>query len=412
MVITAVDKGSPAARAGVRAGDTLLAVDGKEVRDVLDYRFMTYEASLTLTLRDNAGRERFAALRHPVGGDLGLTFETYLMDEERTCQNNCVFCFIDQMPKGCRSSLYVKDDDARLSFLLGNYITLTNLTGEEIDRICRMRISPLGISIHTTDPALRVRMLRNKRAGALMDILRRFDSAGVTVNGQIVLCPGYNDGQALVRTLEDLRTLSCVDSVSVVPVGLTGHREGLPPLEPVTPEMARAAIDLCVGYTRVFCADELYLLAGLPLPTAPFYEEFPQLENGVGMLALFAQEFFEARDDRPVVWQTLATGRAAAGFMETLLAGTRVQVLAVDNVFFGGGVTVAGLLTGRDLAAGLKGCALGARVLIPKSCLRHGTDVFLDGVTVAELEEMLGVPVTPVDPDGAALWRALGENTE
>lgn len=409
-MIQSVRPGSPADKAGVRPGETLEAIDGQPIRDVLDYRFYAYEPRLTLTLSDSDGNRRSVPCRHAEGEDLGLEFPTYLMDSHKHCRNKCIFCFIDQMPKGCRSSLYVKDDDARLSFLLGNYITLTNLSEDDIRRITEMRISPLHISVHTTNGPLRVKMMGNPSAANCLDLLRHFAEARLILHTQIVLCPGWNDGAELKRTLDDLQTLGeCVESTSVVPVGLTAHREGLTPLRAVSPEDARDAIALVTGYERVYCADELYLLAGLPLPDADHYDGYPQLENGVGLLTLLSEQWADADTPVQVPPQTLVTGAAAAPFLQSLLKGLPVRVAAVENRFFGSSVTVAGLVTGRDIAQLLKDMDLGARVLIPSVMLRHESDVFLDGMTVGELAEALGVPVIAVPPDGAALAEALGK---
>ncbi|MCL2030301.1 MAG: DUF512 domain-containing protein [Oscillospiraceae bacterium] len=415
-LITSVQPNSPAAKARVRPGEALEAINGHPVRDVLDYRFYTYEPKLRLTLRRPNGKPRAVTLRHAEGEDLGLEFASYLMDEHRRCQNHCVFCFIDQMPEGCRESLYVKDDDERLSFLLGNYITLTNLSGEEIQRLITMRVSPLHISVHTTNPALRVKMTGNPRAAQCLELLRRFAQARLTLHAQIVLCPGWNDGAELERTLGDLASLGgSLASVAVVPVGLTARREELPPpaegvpLRPVSLDEARAAIVLASRYARVYCADELYLTARLPLPGQDAYGEYPQLENGVGMLTRLRQQWKDADKPADIPPQTLVTGAAAAPFLRELLAGRPVDVTAVENRFFGLNVTVAGLLTGRDIAQTLAGRDLGVRVLIPASALRHGTDLFLDGMTVGELEAALGVPVVAVEADGAALAEALGQ---
>ena len=310
----------PARRAGVRAGDELIAVDSHPIRDVLDYRFYTYGRRLSLRLRAPGGAERLCRVLHDEGEDLGITFDAFLMDAERSCQNSCIFCFIDQNPKGCRESLYCKDDDARLSFLQGSYITLTNLPEDEIDRLCRMRVSPLGISVHSTDPELRVRMLRNPNAGQCLEIMRRFAGAGITMNAQIVLCPGWNDGDALRRTLDDLQTLgNALHSASVVPVGLTKHREGLEPLRPVTEKDAQDAIDICAGYKRVYPSDEMFLRAARPIPAPEFYDGYPQLENGVGLLALFREEWLLAEGNfGDVPPQTLVTGKAAEPFEQVL----------------------------------------------------------------------------------------------
>jgi putative radical SAM enzyme (TIGR03279 family) len=417
----------PARRAGVLVGETLLSVNGEPVNDILDVRYHTYEPDLRLELRAPDGVARFVLLRHETGGDPGLLFENDLPGGGHTCQNNCIFCFIDQNPPGCRGSLYVKDDDARLSFLQGNYISLTNLTADDRERICRMRISPLGISVHTTDPALRKTMLRNERAGDCMGVMRRFADAGVRMNAQIVLCPGINDGAALERTLNDLQTLgAALISVSIVPVGLTKHRRGLKFLHPVTREDALAAIEASERYCNVWCSDEMLLKAGMPIPPAVFYDDFPQLENGVGMLALFQDDWMsagadfvrpQARTARPY---TIATGRAAAPMLTELLRPfPNVTVVPVENRFFGDTVNVAGLLTGGDLLHGLRGRKPDGRLLIPSNMLRRSPSCapsaplaaasrcFLDGMTVGELSEKLGVPVIPVEPDAESLWEVL-----
>ena len=331
-IIRHVDADSPLSRR-VRPGEALLSVNGKLIRDVLDYKFYSYDRDLLLELRTPEGKLRLVRVRKREGEDLGLEFGTYLMDRPRSCANRCVFCFIDQNPPGMRKSIYFKDDDARLSFLMGCYITLTNLTQREIERIIELHVSPVNISVHATDPALRARMLGNPRAGEAAGIMRRFAAAGITMNCQIVCCPGLNDGDALTRTLEDLKRMyPAVHSVSVVPVGLTRHRAGLPELVPFTPESARAVIgrvtqfgNKCVeelGTRLVFCSDELYLTAGIPLPPDEFYEEHVQLENGVGMLRLLEAEFeaalrsADAPDGAPF---SIATGEAAAPMIEKLL---------------------------------------------------------------------------------------------
>lgn len=407
-MIEAVRPGSPADKAGIRPGETLEAINGHAIRDVLDYRFYAYEPRLTLTLLGRDGHRRTVKCRHAEGEDLGLDFPTYLMDSHKHCQNKCVFCFIDQMPKGCRSSLYVKDDDARLSFLLGNYITLTNLSEEDLSRITDMRISPLHISVHTTNGPLRAKMMGNPGAERCLELLQRFAEARLILHTQIVLCPGWNDGPELKRTLDDLQALGhCVESTSIVPVGLTAHREGLTALRPVLPEDARAAIELTGAYQRVYCADELYLSAGLPLPEPDFYDGYPQFENGVGLLTLLGEQWADADKPSMAAPQTLITGTAAAPFLKTLLHDFPIRVVAVPNDFFGSSVTVAGLVTGRDIAQNLKGKDLGSQVLIPSIMLRHDSRMFLDGMTVDELESALGVPVRVVEPDGEALAHAL-----
>ena len=324
--ICSVDPGSPAARAGICPGDTLLTIDGAAVRDVLDYKFYGYDAKLTLVLLSESGEQRTVSVRKREGEPLGLNFEHYLMDKMKRCSNKCVFCFIDQLPKGMRDTLYVKDDDARMSFLLGNYISMTNLSQADVERILRMHISPLNISVQTTNPELRVKMLQNPRAGEVLSLLPRFAEGGITMNCQLVICEGLNDGEELRRSLADLEALyPAVGSISVVPFGMTDHREGLYPLQPTTQQGAAAMLDIvedfaarCLakhGTRLAWCGDEVYLKAGRPLPDADYYEDFTQFENGIGMLPLFAEEFslalpdYAGRTPRPFC---IATGMAAA----------------------------------------------------------------------------------------------------
>lgn len=426
--IVAVDRGSPAARARLRPGMLLEKINGHEIRDVLDYRYWSEEPKLLLELRDERGRAIKKRVKKPEGIPLGLDFETYLMDAQRSCANRCVFCFIDQLPKGMRPTLYYKDDDARLSFLQGNYITLTNLSAREIDRICALRISPLNVSVHASDPDVRRAMLRNPSAGRCMELMRRLAEHDIEMNCQIVLCPGMNDGEVLTKTLEDLSALCPqVHSVSIVPVGITRYREGLPDLSPVTREGAADAIARVekaaeanlerFGSRVLYCSDELYLRAGLELPPIEYYEDFPQFENGVGMLRSLYEEYSGALsgltgEERARV--SVATGTAAAPLFENISQITKktcynvdIKVYPVANRFFGETVDVAGLLTGSDLLAALKGEDLGERLLISATMLRHGGDVFLDDVSLAELSEALGVPVVPVRPDGAELLDAV-----
>ena len=403
----------------VEPGDDLLYVNRHEIRDVLDYKYYTYERRLTLEFR-RAGKIR---VKKEDGQDLGLNFESYLMDRPTGCSNRCVFCFIDQLPKGLRPTLYFKDDDARLSFLTGNYITATNLSERELQRICDLRVSPLNISVHSTDPELRVRMMKNPRAAEIMTVLDRFAAAGISMECQIVVCPGWNDGEALSKTMRDLAALHpAVDSVSIVPVGLTCHREGLEELHPFDKDGAaetiarveRFAAECLEKYgSRIFfCSDELYLKAQLPLPADEAYEGYPQLENGVGLLRLLETEFDEALEnnpERPVKPFAIATGVSAAPLLRSLAdkAGAPCTVYPVVNEFFGRTVDVAGLTTGRDLMNALKDKPLGERLLIPGVMLRRGEGVFLDDVTPEELSAALGVPVIPVENDGAALLRAM-----
>ena len=310
VTISGVRKHSPAYRHGIQAGERLLTLNGNEIMDVLDYRFYQLNTALVLELENNRGERRTVSLKKPEYEEIGLEFETYLMDRQHSCKNKCVFCFIDQLPKGLRKSLYFKDDDSRLSFLFGNYVTLTNLTEHEISRIIKMHISPMNISVHTTNPELRVKMMKNPRAGEALSIIRRFAQAGIKINCQIVLCPGYNDGEELKRTLSDLETMCPqVQAVAVVPVGITRYRQNLPEMRSFTRETAGEAIDLIESFgekclqkygTRVaYPGDEFYLKAERPLPPAGFYEDFSMLENGVGLLPLLMDEFYSALEGRP-----------------------------------------------------------------------------------------------------------------
>ena len=430
-VIRSIDPGSPL-RHRARVGDRLIAIGGHPVLDVLDYKFYAYDTRLTVRLRRPDGTEYELEVRKPEGGDLGLDFESYLMDRPRSCANSCIFCFIDQLPPGMRPTMYFKDDDARLSFLLGNYITLTNLSPREIERIIALHISPVNVSVHTTNPELRVRMLRNRRAGESIETMRRLAAGGIVMNCQIVCCPGWNDGAELQRTMEDLAEMyPQVHSVSIVPLGVTKYREGLEPLTPFTPEHAAETIDQVTAFgdgclkrfgTRIFwCGDEMYLTAGKELPPDEFYEEHTQLENGVGMLRLMETEFRSAlrlSDEPDGVPFTIATGTAAAPFFAGLLALARERypklngrVLAIENDFFGHSITVAGLVTGRDLIAQLSGKTLGERLFISQNMLRREEMDFLDDVTLEQAVKALGVPIYPVEEDGFALWDAISGET-
>ena len=429
--VKSVDPRSPARRAGVRVGEVLTHINGRPIIDVLDYKFYSYDPRLELTLKGPEGTVRTLRVRKSEGEDLGLEFETYLMDRARSCANHCIFCFVDQMPPGMRPSLYFKDDDARLSFLLGNYLTLTNLSPREVQRIIDLRISPINISVHTTDRALRAEMLKNPRAGEGVDIMERFAQNGITMNCQIVSCPGINDGPALDRTLQDLAAMHpAVNSVSVVPVGVTRYREGLYPLSTYTRDTAAALVDQVEAFaakhleekgTRlVWCSDEFYLLARRELPGEDYFEDFTQLDNGVGMLTLLSKEFSRALDlMEPEELEgtapfSIATGVSAAPFLAKLVGQAREKcgtiegkVYPIVNRFFGETITVAGLVTGGDLISQLRGKELGTRLLIPASMLRSGENIFLDDVTTEDVERELGVPVTAVPQDGYELLDAM-----
>ena len=430
--IVEVRAGSRADRAGVRPGDLLISIGENPIRDVLDYRFYLAECQVELRILREGEEHRFL-IRKGEYDDIGLSFATPLMDKKHTCRNGCVFCFVDQMPKGLRESLYFKDDDDRLSFLHGNYVTLTNLGEEDIDRLIKMHISPINVSVHTTNPELRVRMMKNKHAGEVLSYLRRLADAGIALCTQIVLCRGLNDGEELVRSMRDLESYyPALRSCAIVPVGLTRYRDGLYPLTLFSPEEAREVIrtvnafgDECkrkYGTRLFYCADELYITAGEPLPGKDYYEEYSQLENGVGMLTSLSDEFAgeleflsellpEARLPRRV---SVATGVAAYDSLSRLCAalsatapGLEICVHRIVNHFFGETVTVAGLLTGTDLSQQLVGKELGEELFIPQAMLRADGDLFLDDMRPEELAERLGVRVTPVGNDGVELIHRL-----
>ena len=427
--ITGVKETSSAARHGILPGELLISPNGHEIMDVLDYRFYEIEPQLAVVVQDSAGKQREVVIPKREYDEIGLEFETYLMDKQHSCRNRCIFCFIDQMPKGLRKSLYFKDDDSRLSFLFGNYITLTNLSEHEVERIIQMHISPINVSVHTTNPELRARMMGNRFAGKALDLLNRFAQAQIKINCQLVLCPGINDGQELERTLHDLEALiPAVQCVAAVPVGVTKFRQGLYPIRQYTKESAREVLGILErfgeecrkkhGTRMAFAADEFYLKAQIPIPEPGFYEDFAQLENGVGMLALLKDEFLTAlqvesgyRTERSV---TIATG-VAAGSLITELAekaqakfpGLQVRVVPIKNHFFGETITVSGLITGNDLIEQLKPLALGEELLIPSSMLRSEGDLFLDDISIQEASRALNVPVRAVESDGYLLLNAM-----
>ncbi len=429
VTVSAVAPHSIADRVGLCPGDVLLEINGHPVNDVLDYRFFLTERRILLKIHRGAELLEIPVTKGEYE-DIGLEFSTFLMDEKQHCKNKCVFCFIDQLPKGLRETLYFKDDDTRLSFLLGNYVTLTNLSEEEIDRIVEMKLSPLHISVHTTDPALRVEMMKNPNAAKILPLLQRFAQANLTMDCQIVLCRGLNDGAALERTMTDLAALyPQVESVAIVPSGLTDHREGLYPLQPFDRESAKATIRQVEAFAKkckkefgsriFFCADELYVQAGLPVHAEAYYEGYPQLENGVGMMTSLRTEFLDALKDaagdkKQAREISVATGKAAYDYICGLVAEMQKKfpllqchVYCIENRFFGEHITVAGLLCGCDLKAQLAERPLGERLFLPATCLRHERDLFLDGMSATELEEALGIPITFTECDGYALLCAL-----
>jgi putative radical SAM enzyme (TIGR03279 family) len=365
VLIKNVIPGSPADKAGIKPGARLICVDGNRINDVLDYTLYADE-------------------------DMGLEFETFLMDEKHHCSNNCIFCFIDQNPPGMRESVYFKDDDSRLSFLQGNYITLTNLTEYDINRIIRMK-TPVNVSVHTTNPDLRVKMMGNPRAGESLNALYRFAQAGISMNCQLVVCPGINDGGELVRTLDDLTGLKSVESIACVPVGLTRYRKGLAKLRSFTKSEAADVIKTAGGYGNVFCADEFYLNAGITTPEFGYYGSFPQYENGVGMLTYLNKVQFTIDNVQSGHKISIATGTAAFDLISTLVkAYENVQVFAIRNDFFGESVSVSGLVVGSDIIAQLRGFDLGGELLIPANML-NCDGLFLDGTTPADVERELGL---------------------
>lgn len=421
-------RGSAAAAHGIMPGDALVSVNGNEIRDVLDYSFFMTERHVELKLLRGA-EEYSVVIDKEEYSDIGLMFGTYLMDAKRRCSNQCVFCFVDQNPCGMRESVYFKDDDERLSFLQGNYITLTNLSKREIERIKQMRISPINVSVHATDPEVRIKMMKNRNAGNVLELIAGLCEAGITVNAQIVLCRGYNDGAQLEKTLSDLSALfPGVASVAVVPCGLTDHREGLAELTPFDRESSLEALGIierfaknqleATGHRLFFASDEFYLSAGRPLPAPEEYEGYPQLDNGVGMLVSLSEEFTRAlgrRKKRPIARTvSVATGTAAAGTIRSLcdaacakFEGLKVNVYEIKNTFFGERITVAGLVTGSDISSQLRSRELGEELLFPRTMLRADGDLFLDGYTPERLSDELGVKVTAVDDDGAGLLKAL-----
>lgn len=420
--------GSHADKAGIKKGETLLSINSNEIVDVLDYRFYQVNRKLTLEVEDEDKNVRTVGMTKGEYEEIGLEFETYLMDKQHSCRNKCIFCFIDQLPKGMRESLYFKDDDSRLSFLFGNYITLTNITEHEIDRIIKMHISPINVSVHTTNPELRCKMMNNRFAGDTLKYLKRFADAGITLNCQIVSCPGINDGDELVRTLTDLENLG-VNMTAIVPVGLTRYRENLYPLVPYNKETAGQTIDIiekmgdeCVkkhGRRIFFPGDEFYLLAEREIPSPEFYEDFSALEDGIGMIAYLTDDvgwkLEELDADESLCHKvTIACGEGVFPYMKRIMSminekfpNITINTRAIKNNFFGGGVNVSGLVTGGDLIDQLRGDDLGDRLIITSSMLRFENDLFLDDVSTDDVERELGVTLVPVNNNGNDLVEAV-----
>ncbi|MDO4344826.1 MAG: DUF512 domain-containing protein [Eubacteriales bacterium] len=428
-IISKVAPGSIAWEMEIEPGDELLSVNGEEIKDILDYRYLCNEEELTVLIRKANGEEWEIEIEKEFEEDLGLEFENEFMDDYRSCRNKCIFCFIDQMPPGMRETLYFKDDDSRLSFLQGNYVTLTNLSDGDMERIIRYHLSPINISFQTMNPKLRCRMLNNRFAGSALKKADRLAEAGIEMNGQIVLCKGINDGEELENSIRELtKYIPQLASVSVVPVGLTKYRDGLYPLTPFDREDACRVLDTIhcwqkklyqeYGTHFIHAGDEWYLLAGRELPPKETYDGYLQLENGVGMLRLFLDETKEAVRERTGDGRRLevsvATGilaapyiSHAAGLIQEKFPGVQVHVYPVENRFFGERITVAGLLTGQDLMEALKGQPLGERLLLTCSMFRSGEKVFLDDVSLEELETALQTPACIVQSSGKDFVRAV-----
>lgn len=428
-IVKTVEPGSIAAELGIEPGDKLISVNENVIEDVFDYHFYVNDEELTLLIQKPDGEEWELEIEKDYEEDLGLTFTQGLMDEYRSCRNKCMFCFIDQMPKGMRETLYFKDDDSRLSFLQGNYITLTNMSDHDVERIVKYHLEPINISFHTTNPELRCRMLHNRFAGEALKKVDRLYEGGILMNGQIVLCKGINDGEELERSIRDLsKYLPLLQSVSVVPVGLTKYREGLFPLLPFTKEDAKEVLDIIEKWQQQFyeefglhfihAGDEWYLLAERELPEEERYDGYLQLENGVGMLRLLEEEFAEAMEELPgddrCVEVSMACGVAAYDHLEKLVKGLQekypnvaVYLYSIQNEFFGEKITVSGLITGQDLKKQLDGKPLGTRLLLPCNMLRDGEEVFLDDVTLSELKETLQVEIDVVKSSGQDLVNAI-----
>ena len=424
-----VEPDSIAEEIGLEAGDILLEINETEIKDVLDYRFLVNDEFITLKIQTKQGEIAEVDIEKDAYEPLGVEFENSLMDKPLHCTNKCVFCFIDQLPKGMRESLYFKDDDTRLSFFQGNYVTFTNLDDDEIDRIIRLRISPINISVHTMNPELRVKMLKNPKAARLPEIMHKLCDNGIIMNCQIVLCPGFNDGDELSYTISELYKMrECVKSVSVVPIGLTKHRQGLCEMQAVDFDKARELITEIhkwqekareeIGTGFVYASDEIYLKAKLPIPECESYFGFPQIENGVGMIASLREELNDALKSAPAMKNcrtvTLVTGAAVhstmCDFAEEITKkypNIKINVEKIINNFFGEQITVSGLLCGCDIIEQLRGKNLGDNLIITKNMLRDGENVLLDDVTTEDIERELNTKIIAVGDDGYELLEAI-----
>ncbi|MBQ5317636.1 MAG: DUF512 domain-containing protein [Oscillospiraceae bacterium] len=429
--IKSVINNSPVSKFDIKSGDILVSVNGHQIVDVLDYMYYSAEIHTKLCIERNGLQQTFSVTKSEYD-DLGLEFETFLMDKKQSCCNKCIFCFIDQMPPNMRETLYFKDDDARLSFLQGNYVTLTNLNQKDIDRIIQMKLS-INVSVHTTNPELRCMMMNNRFAGEKLDYLKQFANAGISMNCQIVLCPGINDGRELERTINDLGNfMPNIQSIAVVPVGLTKYRDGLYPLKLFDKQGAIETIDLIekfqneflekYGTRLVFPADEFYITAERDFPAEEEYEDYCQYENGVGMMRSFINEFdsaFENAEDNEIneCNTSIATGALAYNFICKLIEKTEkkwhnisCKVYKIRNDFFGETITVTGLITGQDLIAQLKNQKLGDTLLITSNMLKSESDLFLDNYSISDVENALNIKIKVIDNDGFALFDAITGN--
>lgn len=431
-IVACVQQDSIAEEMGIEVGDELLEMNGNKIEDIFDYQYYIQDEYIEVLIKKPSGEEWLLEIDKDYEEDLGIDFENGLMDEYRSCHNKCIFCFIDQMPKGMRETLYFKDDDSRLSFLQGNYVTLTNMSDHDIERIIKYHLSPINVSFQTTNPELRCKMLNNRFAGQALEKAWKLAQAGVTMNGQIVLCKGVNDGEELERSISDLAKYApTIESVSVVPVGLSKYRDGLYPLEPFTKEDAKQVLSIIHKWQEkmyaehelhfIHASDEWYILAEEEMPEEERYDGYLQLENGVGMLRLLLNEFEEAMEEdrnagRKVTSREVAivTGRLACPYIKKMTEKMmlqypelKVHVYAIRNDFFGEMITVSGLLTGQDIKSQLTGQVLGQKVLLPQNVLRSGEEVFLDDMTRTELEKALQVPVDIVKSSGRDFVEAI-----
>lgn len=423
-VITGIEKESIAKELGIEPGSRLLYINGQPVEDIIDYKYLISDEHIVVDILKD-GEEWEYEIDKDYDEDIGLKFENPIIDRAWHCSNKCIFCFIDQLPKGMRKTLYFKDDDSRLSFLQGNFITMTNMRKKDIERIIKYRISPLNVSVHTTNPSLRKKMLGNKNAGNIMSILKHLCDNGIHLNCQIVLCRGINDGEELKNTIRDLFSLyPAIKNVAVVPVGMTRYREGLYPLMPYDPESSKDVIDIIEGFQNdiypkvkdmfVRAADEFYIMAGCDMHGPEYYDGYPQLEDGIGMITNFMENIkYSLKNLKPVKLNktvSVVTGvlpynyiKQTCDMIEQKISGLHINIYKIENNFFGGGITVTGLLTGKDIIGQLTGKNLGEKLIMPSNLLKHGEDVLLDDVTLSDIERKLGVSAAISKFDGSDL---------